>query len=103
MSGVTANSHAVGTEWFRWFLSVFSYFFVEQTDRLMETSEVDTSILSSLHGNRYEPFGDSAFLVEEGLDKDLPQTLPELSDITDSDTYLHDNDASQMMTVDNPW
>jgi len=102
MSDVTANSHAVGTEWFRCFSKCVPTF-VEQTDRLMETSEVDTSILSSLHGNRYEPFGDSAFLVEEGLDKDLPQTLPELSDITDSDTYLHDNDASQMMTVDNPW
>ncbi|XP_008184822.1 ubiquitin carboxyl-terminal hydrolase 4 isoform X2 [Acyrthosiphon pisum] len=76
----------------------------------METSEVDTSILSSLHGNRYdylraddkESFGDSAFLAEN-LDKELPKTLPELSEITDSDTYLRDNEPSQMMTIDSSW
>ncbi|XP_022162074.1 ubiquitin carboxyl-terminal hydrolase 32-like isoform X2 [Myzus persicae] len=76
----------------------------------METSEVDTSILSSLHGNRYdylraddkESFGDSAFLAEN-LDKELPKTLPELSEITDSDTYLRSNEPSQMMTIDSSW
>ncbi|CAI6367923.1 unnamed protein product [Macrosiphum euphorbiae] len=76
----------------------------------METSEVDTSILSSLHGNRYdylraddkESFGDSAFLAEN-LDKELPKTLPELSEITDSDTYLRNNEPSQMMTIDSSW
>jgi len=81
-----------------------------QTDRLMETSEVDTSILSSLHGNRYdylraddkESFGDSAFLAEN-LDKELPKTLPELSEITDSDASLRINEPSQMMTIDSSW
>lgn len=76
----------------------------------METSEVDTSILSSLHDNRYdylqeddkENFSDSAFL-SENLDKDLPKTLPELSEITDSDTFLGDNEPSQMMTIDSSW
>lgn len=76
----------------------------------METSEVDTSILSSLHGNRYdylraddkESFSDSAFLAEN-LEKELPKTLPELSEITDSDTYLRNNEPSQMMTVDSSW
>lgn len=80
---------------------------VTQTiDRLMETSEVDTSILSSLHDNRYdylreddkENFSNSAFLPE-----DLPKTLPELSDITDNDTYLRGNEPSQMMTIDSSW
>lgn len=76
----------------------------------METSDVDTSILSSLHSNRFdylraddkEPFGDSAFLTED-LDKDLPKTLPELSDITDSDSFLRNNEPSQMMTIDSSW
>jgi hypothetical protein len=76
----------------------------------METSEVDTSILTPLHSNRYDylraddkdNFGDSAFLAEN-LDKELPKTLPELSEITDSDTYLHNNEPSQMMTVDSSW
>ncbi|XP_050435856.1 ubiquitin carboxyl-terminal hydrolase 4-like isoform X2 [Adelges cooleyi] len=77
----------------------------------METSEVDTSILSSLHSNRYdylradakEPnFGDSAFLAED-LDKDLPKTLPELSEITDADSFLRSNEPSQMMTIDSSW
>lgn len=76
----------------------------------METSEVDTSILSSLHGNRYdylraddkESFSDSAFLAEN-LEKELPKTLPELSEITDSDTYLRSNEPSQMMTIDSSW
>lgn len=76
----------------------------------METSEVDTSILSSLHSNRYdylraddkEAFGDSGFLTDD-LDKDLPKTLPELSDITDSDSYLRNNEPSQMMTIDSSW
>jgi hypothetical protein len=66
--------------------------------------------MSSLHGNRYdylraddkESFGDSAFLAEN-LEKDLPKTLPELSEITDSDTYLHNNGLSQMMTIDSSW
>lgn len=82
----------------------------DQTDRLMETSEVDTSILSSLHSNRYdylraddkESFGDSTFLAEN-LDKELPKTLPELSEITDSDSYLRNNEPSQMMTIDSSW
>lgn len=77
----------------------------------METSEVDTSMLSTLHSNRYdylrtddkENFTDSAFLAEN-LDKDLPKTLPELSDITDSDTYLRTHEPSpQMMTIDSSW
>lgn len=74
----------------------------------METSEVDTSMLNTLRGNRYdylrtddkETFTDTAF----DLDKELPKTLPELSDITDSDTYLRANEPSpQMMTIDSSW
>lgn len=79
-------------------------------DRLMETSEVDTSILSSLHDNRFdylqeddkENFSDSAFL-SENLDKDLSKSLPDLSEITDNDTFLRDNEPSQMMTIDSSW
>ncbi|VVC31385.1 Hypothetical protein CINCED_3A017437 [Cinara cedri] len=76
----------------------------------METSEVDTSMLSTLHSNRYdylrtddkENYSDSVFL-EENLDKELPKTLPELSDITDSDTYLRTHEPSQQMTIDSSW
>lgn len=76
----------------------------------METSEVDTSILSSLHSNRYdylraddkENYSDSAFLTED-FDKELPKTLPELSEITDTDSYLRNNEPSQMMTIDSSW
>jgi len=55
-----------------------------------------------LRADDKESFGDSAFLAEN-LEKDLPKTLPELSEITDSDTYLHNNGLSQMMTIDSSW
>lgn len=76
----------------------------------MENSEVDTLLLNSLRGSQFDylraddkdNFGDSVFLSED-LDKELPKTLPELSEITDSDTFLRNNETSQMMTFDSSW
>lgn len=94
---------------------------VRQIDRLMETSEVDTSSLSSLHGNRYdylhsddkkviEAFSGASFL-DDNIDKDdlLPQSLPELPALFDNtfvdngDPFVDNSEPSQMMTVDSPW
>jgi len=55
-----------------------------------------------LRADDKESFSDSAFLAEN-LEKELPKTLPELSEITDSDTYLRNNEPSQMMTIDSSW